>query len=89
MKEQRIAVIDLGSNTFHLLICELHQHGSWVTLLKERVYVKLADGGLELIEEDAIQRAIDAMLLFKDLIQIYEVGRTRAIGTAALREAWN
>jgi exopolyphosphatase / guanosine-5'-triphosphate,3'-diphosphate pyrophosphatase len=70
MKEQRIAVIDLGSNTFHLLICELHQHGSWVTLLKERVYVKLADGGLELIEEDAIQRAVDAMLLFKDLIQI-------------------
>jgi exopolyphosphatase / guanosine-5'-triphosphate,3'-diphosphate pyrophosphatase len=89
MKEQRIAVIDLGSNTFHLLICELHQHGSWVTLLKERVYVKLADGGLELIEEDAIKRAIDAMLLFKDLIQIYEVGRTRAIGTSALREAWN
>lgn len=89
MKEQRIAVIDLGSNTFHLLICELHQHGSWVTLLKERVYVKLAAGGLELIEEDAIQRAIDAMLLFKDLINLYEVGRTRAIGTAALREAWN
>ncbi len=89
MNEKRIAVIDLGSNTFHLLICELHQHGSWVTLLKERVYVKLADGGLELIEEDAIQRAIDAMLLFKDLIRIYDVGRTRAIGTAALREAWN
>ncbi|MBK9981667.1 MAG: hypothetical protein IPP15_04460 [Saprospiraceae bacterium] len=89
MNEQRIAVIDLGSNTFHLLICELHQHGSWVTLLKERVYVKLADGGLEFIYEDAIQRAIDAMLRFSNLIREYEVSRTRAIGTSALREAWN
>ncbi|MEO6131938.1 MAG: hypothetical protein ABIQ02_08815 [Saprospiraceae bacterium] len=85
----RIAVIDLGSNTFHLLICEIHQHGSWVTLHKEREYVKLADGGLETIDENAIQRAIDAMMRFAGLLKKYEVHRTRAIGTAALREARN
>jgi len=89
MNGERIAVIDLGSNTFHLLICEIHSHGSWVTIHKEREYVKLADGGLDLIDEHAIQRAIDAMLRFRDLIKKYEVTNTRAIGTAALREARN
>jgi exopolyphosphatase/guanosine-5'-triphosphate,3'-diphosphate pyrophosphatase len=87
MKRERIAVIDLGSNTFHLLICEIGPPGRWTTIHKEREYVKLAEGGLDRIDEDALQRAINAMLRFADLIKRYEVKRTRAIGTAALREA--
>ncbi|MEP6646932.1 MAG: hypothetical protein ABJC12_07575 [Saprospiraceae bacterium] len=89
MTGERIAVIDLGSNTFHLLICEIHENDSWVLLHKEREYVKLADGGMDIIDENAIQRAIDAMVRFASLIRQYEVQRTRAIGTAALRESKN
>jgi len=89
MTSERIAVIDLGSNTFHLLICEIGKNGSWVTIHKEREYVKLAEGGMDLIDENAVQRAIDAMIRFASLIKIHEVQRTRAIGTAALRESRN
>lgn len=89
MKRERIAVIDLGSNTFHLLICEIGPRGLWTTIHKEREYVKLAEGGLDIIEEDALQRAIQAMHRFAYLIRKYKVHRVRAIGTAALREAHN
>ncbi len=89
MTGERIAVIDLGSNTFHLLICEIDAAGSWIEIHKEREYVKLASGGIDNIDENSEQRAIDAMIRFLDLIQKHEVKRTRAIGTAALREAEN
>ncbi len=89
MTGEKIAVIDLGSNTFHLLICEIGKDGSWVTLHKEREYVKLAEGGMGLIDKNAVQRAIDAMTRFASLIKIHDVRRTRAIGTAALRETRN
>ena len=89
MKGDRIAVIDLGSNTFHLLISELVEDGLWTRLLSERDYVKLAQGGMNLIDENGIQRAINAMLHFKSLINSYKVSHVRAIGTAALRESQN
>ena len=85
----RIAVIDLGSNTFHLLICEITQHHTWIEIHKEREYVKLASGGIDEIDEDSQQRAIDAMVRFVNLIKKHEVVLTRAIGTAALRESSN
>jgi exopolyphosphatase/guanosine-5'-triphosphate,3'-diphosphate pyrophosphatase len=89
MTGDRIAVIDLGSNTFHLLICEVGENGKWRHLLNDRDYVKLAEGGMNVIEEEAIERAIKAMVHFKTLIESYKVGSVRAIGTAALRESQN
>jgi exopolyphosphatase / guanosine-5'-triphosphate,3'-diphosphate pyrophosphatase len=89
MNGERIAVIDLGSNTFHLLICEISADNAWVEIHKEREYVKLASGGIDLIDQETEQRAIDAMTRFVNLIKLHGVARTRAIGTAALREATN
>lgn len=89
MTGEKIAVIDLGSNTFHLLICEIGPGDSWTAIHKEREYVKLASEGIDIIDENTEQRAIDAMLRFVSLIKKHDVKRTKAIGTAALREAVN
>lgn len=89
MTGDRIAVIDLGSNTFHLLICEITSSGQWNTLRKERVYVKLAKGGIETIAPEQEQLAIDTMTFFAKLIREYNVKKSKAMGTAALREAKN
>jgi exopolyphosphatase/guanosine-5'-triphosphate,3'-diphosphate pyrophosphatase len=86
---KRLAVIDLGSNTFHLLICEINDEGHLITLYKERIYVKLAAGGLTEIPQDRIDRGLNAMERFAEQIHIYQVDHVRAIGTAALREATN
>lgn len=88
MQSDRFAVIDLGSNTFHLLICEVEDH-QITTIFKERIYVKFASGGLDLIPEENIARGIDALVYFAQQIQIHQANHVRAIGTAALREARN
>src|SRR6187551_199421 len=89
MTGERIAVIDLGSNTFHLLICEINQDKSWSVIYKKRVYVKLASGGVDLIDVASARRGLATMRDFSKIIKTYSVSRTRAIATAALREATN
>jgi len=89
MTSTRFAVIDLGSNTFHLLIVDLQADGRWTPLVKDRRYVKLASEGLEIIGEDSIQRAIKVMQEFAHRLLQMEVKEIHAIGTAALREAKN
>jgi exopolyphosphatase / guanosine-5'-triphosphate,3'-diphosphate pyrophosphatase len=89
MTGDRLAVIDLGSNTFHLLICEINSDGMLALIYKERIYVKLASGGLEYIDDASIERGMSAMEQFAEQITAYNVIKTRAIGTAALREAKN
>ena len=89
MTGDRFAVIDLGSNTFHLLICEINNDETLALIYKERIYVKLASGGLEYIDDESIERGMSAMKQFAEQILAYNVIKTRAIGTAALREAKN
>lgn len=89
MIPSRLAVIDLGSNTFHLLIVDVDSFGMWQTILKDRRYVKLASGGIDFIDDAAIGRAISVMVEFSERIQGMDVLHTIALGTAALREARN
>jgi exopolyphosphatase/guanosine-5'-triphosphate,3'-diphosphate pyrophosphatase len=89
MKPHRLAVIDLGSNTFHLLIIQIFSDGAWTTLVKDRRYVKLAAGGLRMIDDASMNRAALVMQEFADQIDFFGVARTVAIGTSALREAQN
>lgn len=89
MGSDRIAVIDLGSNTFHLLICEINEAGVFVPLFKERIYVKLASGGIDEIEPERIERGLMAMKRFAGYLKEYDIQVVRCIGTSALREAKN
>lgn len=89
MTLDRLAVIDLGSNTFHLLICEVEPDGKWTTAYRERRYVKLAAGGMEHLDEIRIERAIECMRDFAATARAWHVRQIRAIGTAAMREAGN
>ncbi len=85
------AVIDLGTNTFHLLIAEKNGVGAWQELYRERRYVKLAENGIECIVEAPFIRAMDAIQHFR--AQLDRVGvapeQVRAVGTAAMRTAQN
>jgi exopolyphosphatase/guanosine-5'-triphosphate,3'-diphosphate pyrophosphatase len=42
----RIAVIDLGTNTFNLLIAESDGHGGFQSLYNEKLPVRLGEGGI-------------------------------------------
>ncbi|MFN3403001.1 MAG: phosphatase [Cytophagaceae bacterium] len=90
MDNKKIAVLDLGTNTFHLLIAE-HSDNSFKILYKEKLPVKLGQGGITkgVIAPDAYQRAIDTIGHFKKVIDRYDVTATFATGTSALRNAQN
>ncbi len=87
---RKIAVIDLGTNTFHLLIAAVE--GSKIqTLYRERKAVKIGKGGINegFITEAAQERALIALQEFKEIIDHYQVDQVFATATSAIRNAKN
>ncbi len=85
----RLAVLDLGTNTFHLLIVETVTATHFTELHKEKRFVKLAEQGIERIGDAAIDRAIATLRYYRQLLDQYQVDKIQVIGTAALRTASN
>ena len=84
-----LAVIDLGTNTFHLLIATVSVEGTIVERYRERIFVKLASEGIETIGAAPFARGIEALKHFQKILKEYKVDEIVAIGTAALRTASN
>lgn len=85
----RYAVIDLGTNTFHLLIAEDDGADGFREIYRERRFVKLAAKGIDTICTEAFERGLLAMMDFRDKLDEYDVATHMALGTAALRTATN
>lgn len=83
------AVIDLGTNTFHLLIASRQGDRGLQEIYRERIFVKLASEGIEKIGPQACRRAVAAIVHFKSILDDHKIRTVRAIGTAALRTASN
>ncbi len=88
MTSARLAVIDLGTNTFHLLIAEA-SGGLWKELFRERIFVNLAEGGIDRIGNAAKERGMVALKHFRGIIDDHGISDVMAVGTAALRRAEN
>lgn len=86
----KIAVIDLGTNTFHILIAQTNLDSVEV-LHREKVAVKIGEGGInaQLIIEEAKARAIAALRHFKKVADAYGVSEIHATATSAIRNASN
>lgn len=87
----KIAIIDLGTNTFHLLVIEAGQNGGWRKLLHNRITVKLGQKGIDknVIANAPFNRGINALEKFAASIKFHKIKRVYAFGTAALRSASN
>jgi exopolyphosphatase/guanosine-5'-triphosphate,3'-diphosphate pyrophosphatase len=87
----RIAVIDLGTNTFNLLIVEVSPDRSYEQIFQTKISVKLAEGGINkgFIAPVPFQRGIDALKTHKQTIEKYKVSNILAFATSAIRGASN
>ncbi len=85
----RIAVIDIGTNTFHLLVVERSASGRISHLYRDRQYVFLGEGGPGFIGPEAYRRGIQALEAFARRKELLSVDKVVAIGTSALRNASN
>jgi exopolyphosphatase/guanosine-5'-triphosphate,3'-diphosphate pyrophosphatase len=95
MPHRRLALIDMGTNTFHLLIVELPAAGNELpvprVLLRTKVGVKLGEGGISQgeITPEAFARALHTLDAFQEEIELHQVNEVRATATSAVRAARN
>lgn len=86
----RVAIVDLGTNTFSLLIVEV-QATAYKILHHAKEAVKLGEGGItkSMIAPAAFQRGIHAMQYLNEEIKKEKADVVKAIATSAVREASN
>ncbi len=84
----RYGVIDLGTNTFHLLIID-RSDTSFKIIYRARVYVKLGQGGVKYIGKEAFDRGMKTLNQFKSSLEKFHCHNFKCVGTAALRKSSN
>jgi exopolyphosphatase/guanosine-5'-triphosphate,3'-diphosphate pyrophosphatase len=85
-----VAVIDCGTNTFHLIIAQTQTNGFEI-LYKKNIAVKLGEGGIgnHIITPVAFERGLIALKEFSAAIKDYHATFTLAYATEAIRRAGN
>ncbi|MEG7501797.1 exopolyphosphatase, partial [Providencia stuartii] len=89
-RPQEIAAIDLGSNSFHMVIARIVNGALQIlTRLKKRVH--LADGLSDTNElsEEAMERGLACLALFAERLQGFTEENVCIVGTHSLRVATN
>ncbi len=87
----RVAVWDLGSSSFHLLVCEAGPDGSLQPVLRRRALLNLGAsvGAKGEIPADRASAAVAAVRRLRQQLAGHEADLTVALATAALRDAAN
>src|SRR5438552_2737158 len=85
-----LAAVDLGSNSFHLIVAVTEDQGFRV-LDRMREPVRLASGLDERgnLSDDAMNRAVECLTRFGERVRSLPPGSVRAVGTNTLRQARN
>ncbi|QTF92347.1 exopolyphosphatase [Halomonas sp. BM-2019] len=87
---RRLAAIDLGSNSFHLLVANYRDDRLQVVArLGEKVQLAAGLDDEGLLDEDTLQRAMHCLVRFAPFVEDIGPGHLRVVGTNALRDAAN
>jgi exopolyphosphatase/guanosine-5'-triphosphate,3'-diphosphate pyrophosphatase len=86
-----LGIIDVGTNSIHLLIGVLGLSGKFHIILKERDLTRLGEGGLARgrLTARAVRRAMDVLARYAAILKRCEVDRVEAVATSAVRDAAN
>src|SRR5262245_4807692 len=87
----RIAALDLGTNSFHLLVVDAHPDGTFVPLAKEKEMLRLGDGVARegRVPDGDVRRAVATVNRFRTLAETAGSDEIVAYATSAIREADN
>ena len=85
-----IASIDVGTNSFHMVIASVNSKGTMRIISREKEMVRLGSGpgDMKSIKSDAIDRGVDTLKRFVKIAR-NEKALIRAVATSAVREALN
>ena len=85
-----LAAIDLGSNSFHMVVARVIQNEvRRVTRLSEKVHLGAALDNKNCLTEEGQQRALACLERFAEQIEGIDLARVRVVGTNTLRAAKN
>src|SRR6056297_108726 len=88
---KKMAIVDLGSNSIHMNIMRINEHGGYSVFDSAKETVRLSEG-LEhdgMLKAIPMDRAVKALKYFKKLAEVTEVQETHVLATAAVRMAIN
>ena len=88
---ERVAVIDMGSNSFRLVVFQF-EPGSWWSLADEireatRVSAGMGDAGV--LQPEPMDRALRTATVFSSFLRASGVEHVDAVATSAIRDAAN
>lgn len=86
-----LAAVDLGSNSFHMIVARLAEDGSLqlIDRLKEMVRLGAGLDDQNNLSEEAQQRALDCLERFSERLKDIHPDNIRIVGTNTLRKAKN
>jgi len=87
----RIAAVDLGSNSFHLVVAEVGPDGTFAPLVREKEMLRLGDvvSREGRVTDEAADAAVNTMRRFRLLAEAAGATEVLACATSALRTAAN
>jgi exopolyphosphatase/guanosine-5'-triphosphate,3'-diphosphate pyrophosphatase len=88
---QRLAAIDIGSNSIHMVVAEAEPNGGYRLLGREREMVRLGKSALGegALSEAAMQDGLEALAKMTSIARLRRAGRMVAVATSAVRESAN
>ena len=96
MPKNTYAAIDIGTNTFRLLIAEIHYNPankgySLKEICSERIITRLGEGITVTgrISDVSMQKGLNALKTFSHIISENNITKTSTVATSVLREAQN
>jgi exopolyphosphatase/guanosine-5'-triphosphate,3'-diphosphate pyrophosphatase len=88
---ERLAVIDMGSNSFRLVVFQ-YEPGGWWSLadeIREPVRVSAGMGEESLLQAEPMERAVTTAAVFASYLEASGVEHVDAVATSAIRDARN
>lgn len=88
----RIGVIDIGSNSVHLVVAIYHEADGYFSVIDDaKVNVRLGEGMTRTGQLDPARMdvGVDTMKIYRRMIDAYELDQVIATATAAVRKAKN
>ncbi|MDX2128988.1 MAG: Ppx/GppA phosphatase family protein [Chloroherpetonaceae bacterium] len=89
----RLAAIDLGTNSFHMIIVELQEDMNFLTIDRAKEMIRIGDGSIttKLLSDEAMNSGIETLLRFRKLAEQrgVEPYHIVAFATSAIRESKN
>src|ERR1041385_2953533 len=87
----RLAAIDIGTNSLHMIVVQVRQDLSFEVVDREKEMVRLGAGGLDgrALTPEAMQAALQVLSKFRRFAESHRVDEVIAVATSATREAEN